>query len=196
MVSKQDKGKIWDKVYTKKAHWEGGVSKAARNLSKRLKKGDKILDLGCGSGDDSIFLAKKGFPIWGIDISRLAIKKAKSLSKLKNLHLSLGDIDGLKFKNNFFDAVICMWVLNSKTTSLEKSSKEIHRVLKKEGIATIGNILNIKYQNKKIERFRSKKDIINAFKNFKILEKIEFETHDKHAKPQHKHDVLILSLKK
>lgn len=190
------KGTGWDEAYKEKAHWEGRVTKAARNLSALLNKKDKILEIGCGSGDDSIFLAKKDFQVWGIDISKLAIKKAKSSGKLKNLRFSLGDVENLKFKDDFFGGVLCMWVLHSTTANLKKGSKEIHRVLKKGGISIIGVMLNMKYYDGKIEKFKSKKEILDAFKNFKIIKKMERESDDKHATPPHKHDIIILYLKK
>jgi methyl halide transferase len=37
----------------------------------------KALDIGCGTGDNAIWLAQKRFHVVGIDISEIAIKKAK-----------------------------------------------------------------------------------------------------------------------
>jgi len=37
----------------------------------------RVLDLGCGAGRHSLYLQKKGFDIFGIDISPLAIKICK-----------------------------------------------------------------------------------------------------------------------
>jgi len=43
----------------------------------------KALDIGCGTGDNAIWLAKKKFHVVGIDISEIAIKKAEEKA-LKN----------------------------------------------------------------------------------------------------------------
>jgi 2-polyprenyl-3-methyl-5-hydroxy-6-metoxy-1,4-benzoquinol methylase len=36
----------------------------------------KALDIGCGTGDNSIWLAQHGFQVTGVDISEVAIEKA------------------------------------------------------------------------------------------------------------------------
>jgi cyclopropane fatty-acyl-phospholipid synthase-like methyltransferase len=38
----------------------------------------RVLDIGCGTGTSVIYLATKGFDAFGLDISRIAIRKAKS----------------------------------------------------------------------------------------------------------------------
>jgi SAM-dependent methyltransferase len=41
-------------------------------------KSQRILDLGCGAGKNSIYLGKEGFDVVGLDISRSALKKIKA----------------------------------------------------------------------------------------------------------------------
>jgi len=41
----------------------------------------KVLDIGCGEGYNSIYLASRGFDVLGIDISKKAIKYAKENAK-------------------------------------------------------------------------------------------------------------------
>ena len=76
-----------------------------------LKKGEVVLDLGCGAGLDLYFYAKavgdKG-KVYGLDISEDMVNKAKrnmELSGIKNAEISLGESDNLSFQNNFFDVV-------------------------------------------------------------------------------------------
>tara|TARA_B100001248_G_scaffold258954_1_gene244145 strand:- start:1416 stop:1679 length:264 start_codon:yes stop_codon:yes gene_type:complete len=44
----------------------------------------KILEIGCGTGPNIIFLSENGFDTYGIDISPTAIKFANSQLKQKN----------------------------------------------------------------------------------------------------------------
>jgi len=189
----------WDEIYKKGAHWEKGSSKNMQLFIKYLNKGDRVLDAGCGSGQDSIFLAKQGFEVWGIDISNEAIKKAKKNKekyKLENLHFLVGDIQNLKFEDEFFDAIYSGWVLHN--LPLEKPASEIHRVLKKRGIAFLAFLLNTKYvKDKKIVRFHRKEDILKVYKKrFKILKQIQFHQEDFETERPHTHDVFIIILKK
>lgn len=58
----------------------------SRNLDMLWEKYDlahkgNILDVGCGPGAKSIYLAEKGFNVWGIDISSIAINLAIQASE-------------------------------------------------------------------------------------------------------------------
>lgn len=76
----------------------------------RLHPGDRVLDVGCGSGDDARSLA--GFVGWsgrviGVDSSAAMIAKAKQ--RANDWHLSVefsvGDAHNLEFADNVFDGV-------------------------------------------------------------------------------------------
>lgn len=51
------------------------------NLQKEIEKGSlkpgRMLDIGCGTGSDALWLAKKGFEVTGTDLSDIAIQTAK-----------------------------------------------------------------------------------------------------------------------
>ncbi len=53
-------------------------------VNKGVVKPCRTLDLGCGIGNYSIYLATKGFTVTGIDISSVAIEIAKKNAKEKN----------------------------------------------------------------------------------------------------------------
>ena len=73
---------IWEKYYREtpleKIPWQKTQADYFTKLidSNRIKPG-AALDLGCGTGMKSIYLAQKGFKVTGIDISETAIKIAK-----------------------------------------------------------------------------------------------------------------------
>jgi len=46
----------------------------------------KTIDLGCGTGDNAIFLAQHGFEVTAIDYAPSAIAKAKAVSKESPTH--------------------------------------------------------------------------------------------------------------
>jgi ubiquinone/menaquinone biosynthesis C-methylase UbiE len=85
---------------------EGGLTRFIE--SGALKLGAKVLELGCGTGTDSIHLAKNGFRVVGIDFSSLAIKEAKKRAQIQHLgdrcRFYLNDVCDLTFlKDEKFD---------------------------------------------------------------------------------------------
>lgn len=74
-----------------------------------MPSGGKVLELGCGAGDMSLFLAEKGFEVYGIDISPTAIEWAKEKAAERNLQVdfrvgSVLDLSG--FSDNVFDYIL------------------------------------------------------------------------------------------
>ena len=74
---------------------------------KRIKKG-KALEVCCGAGTQSIFLAKKGFDVTGVDISPSAIKIAKERAKQEKVKINfmVANSFDLKFEHDSFDFVL------------------------------------------------------------------------------------------
>ncbi len=93
----------------------------------------KILDIGCGPGVYADELSKRCEEFYGVDISPEMINMAKS-KKYGNAKFSIGEIENLQFKDELFDGVICVGVLEY-LDNIEDAVKEIARVTKKNGIA-------------------------------------------------------------
>ena len=68
-----------------------------------IKPKSKILDLACGKGRHSIYLAKKGFTITGIDLAEQSIVKAKQ-TELTNVNFEVHDMRKV-YKKDQFDFV-------------------------------------------------------------------------------------------
>lgn len=100
------------------------------------KRGDKILDVGCGDGVITILAAKRGAFVTGIDLSLPSIKSARSHAKKERVNdrtsFLASDIYNLPFKTESFDKVICTEVLEHLEKPLA-ALHEIRRVLKKRG---------------------------------------------------------------
>jgi len=146
--------------------WSFIVSHAFGVLKKiNLDRPLKILEIGCGTGNNLIFLAKEGFNTSGIDGSKTAISYAKSWSQRENLKIDfhLGDFSSLPFEDNEFDFIFDRAAISlSNFEGIKKTIDEMHRVLKTSGHAMInpysdhcssfhktpnedGTIKNIKY---------------------------------------------------
>ena len=78
----------------------------------------KVLDLGCGAGNNSLYLLKHGFKVIAVDYSDVALKIVND--KLKDVETILTDISNpLPFEDNSFDLVIAdlsLHYFNKETT--------------------------------------------------------------------------------
>jgi len=94
-----------------------------------------VLELGCGKGFNSIFLARTlpEMKFYGIDITdrHLAVAKNKSRS-MKNLKFQYGDFHQIDFEDDSFDLIFELEAICHAHDSRQVLS-EIHRTLRKGG---------------------------------------------------------------
>lgn len=95
----------------------------------------KLLDFGCGPGDNSLRFSRAGFQVSGFDISEENIQNANALFKYNNSKANFvaSPSESLPFKDQEFDVVIGIDILHH--VDIEKSMIELKRVLRKGGIA-------------------------------------------------------------
>jgi len=93
----------------------------------------RVLDAGCGPGVYTDRLSEAGYEIYGVDASEgmIALARAKHF---KNAKFFVGSVDDLKFQDTFFDAILCIGVLEY-LKDVEKAIKEAARVIRPGGIA-------------------------------------------------------------
>lgn len=107
----------------------------------QLKNGDKVLDVGCGTGVliEYIlkFVGQQGSYL-GVDISSKMIEKAKEKYKgIENVDFVCSDVVDLSF-TEYFDAIICYSVF-PHIEDKEKAIKKFSQMLKKGGKLAIAH---------------------------------------------------------
>ena len=95
-----------------------------------------ILDLGCGDGFLSFFLAQKQHRITSLDISQNRLDKFKQVSEKFNIKRVLGDVKNTGLPSQFFDIVVSSEVLEH-IEGYEEVIREAWRLLKKNGLFII-----------------------------------------------------------
>lgn len=106
-------------------------------------KGKKVLDLGCGSGETSVYLALKGAEVQAVDISPEMIEITKKLAEKhgvkNNVSTDVGNLEAMNFPENTYDAVYGQDILHH--LDFEIIFPKIHKTLKNGGIAVFSEPL-------------------------------------------------------
>lgn len=151
-MDKREILKNWDEAYRKIGILQPEVMDIVKEAVDVFRQNNvqKVLDLGFGTGRHTVFLAKKGFEMYGTEVS----EKGKEITeqRLKEAGLAaklfMADMHRLPFENGNFDAVIAIYVIEYNTLAgLKETIAEIKRVLKPGGIF-VGTLITDKdYKN-------------------------------------------------
>ena len=116
-LAKEDYMQAWDKIYKEKGKFFLKPHESISDVAKFFKRQGvkRILDLGSGTGRHVVYLAKKGFDVYGFDPSPTGIQISKKWLKAEHLtaHLLKHDMNKrLPYQDRFFDAVIATSTLH------------------------------------------------------------------------------------
>ena len=104
---------FWENEYLNKERSTfGNPSKEVEDIVSLLTNEAKILDVGCGDGRHSLYLAGLGFQVDAFDISQNAINKINCLKELSGLNINTYVCDALEFEfKHKYDLIIVHGVL-------------------------------------------------------------------------------------
>ena len=82
----------------------------------------KLLNVGCGEGKDSIFLARNGYDVTCFDCANSGIEKVKNTAERMGIHINafVSDICEFRLKTKF-DIIISSGMINSIPEELRKN---------------------------------------------------------------------------
>jgi ubiquinone/menaquinone biosynthesis C-methylase UbiE len=100
--------------------------------------GKRLLEVGCGTGTDSLQFARGGALFTGIDLTPRSIEIARKRFEVykQQGEFILSDAENLNFPDQSFDVVYSFGVIHH-TPNTERAATEIHRVLKPGGKAIV-----------------------------------------------------------
>ncbi len=171
---------IWNKLYDDRLSWK----KESITLPNVLKN-KRVLELGVGTGKTLVsILRQKPKEVCAVDFSERAIERSAERFGDK-VTLIQADAKHLPFEGEYFDIVVCYYVLNN---SLKRDRalvvKEIFRILKKRGVCLFEDfsVNDLRNDGKKHKtekntivkksglacHFFDEKELKELFKGFKI----------------------------
>jgi ubiquinone/menaquinone biosynthesis C-methylase UbiE len=102
-----------------------------------------VLDAGCGTGLLFSYLADLAEAIVGLDISRKTLMLSKSRARgFKNVHLMAADDDHMPFKQDTFDHVFAITLIQNSPDPIE-TLNEIVRVVRNDAVVVVTGLKRI-----------------------------------------------------
>jgi len=102
-----------------------------------LTKKDAVLDLGCGSGWLSIYLARAGFQVTGLDVAAHAIDLARMWANQEKcqIRFDISDIADISYGRSSFEGVVANSIFEHLTLELAATTvDQLHSLLIKNGV--------------------------------------------------------------
>lgn len=110
---------------------QGNTNNLCDNFLRSIKKGGKILDLGCGSGRDSLEFIKRGYKVTAVDCSK---EIANMASKIIGQQVICSKFEDLKLEEKFDGIWACASLLHVNRKDIINVIKNISLNLKEDGI--------------------------------------------------------------
>jgi SAM-dependent methyltransferase len=132
----------WERIFKEGGTFFKELHPEMKSIAARFREEscERILDIGCGTGRHTVYLAQEGFEVYSLDISPTALKYTIDMLSTHDLsaHLTLHDMNILPFEDGYFDAVICIQVIHHNTVDrIHKTVQEICRILHEKGLIWI-----------------------------------------------------------
>jgi methyl halide transferase len=100
----------WNERYQQgETPWDSGLpsKELIRVLDEEKIQPCRTIELGCGTGTNAVYLASRGFDVWGVDLSASALERARKKSADAGLNIQFieADICRLDLKTEPFDFI-------------------------------------------------------------------------------------------
>jgi len=130
----------WDFAYRSGAPWDFGSppSELVKLVEEGRLKPSRSLDIGCGTGTSVTYLASKGFDAYGLDISKVAIRKALAKAQALGVKCSLRvmdflDIEAISKLSTNFDVLLDLGCFHSLSAQERRRYKKSLNVVSHVG---------------------------------------------------------------
>jgi 2-polyprenyl-3-methyl-5-hydroxy-6-metoxy-1,4-benzoquinol methylase len=172
----EDDRRHWDRLYNTQSYVYGKEPAAFLRDNLKLLPQGKVLDIAMGEGRNAVFMARKGFKVEGVDISEVALRKARRLAKDNHVAVSTinADLNTYVIKPESYDVILNIDYLQRSLIP------QIKKGLRKGGIVVFENYTIDQLQNTQeqlpVDYLLNKGELKELFKDFQVL--VYRETND------------------
>lgn len=130
----------WEKIYSEQGEVQTEVLNTVVEAVEAFNRNGykDVLDLGCGTGRNTVYLAEKGFNVKACDLSETGLEMTKKKAEGLGFHdikYSVQNMTNLSYSDEVFDAVLCVWVQGHGTRrEVQMGIDESYRVIKDNGM--------------------------------------------------------------
>lgn len=130
---------VWDEIYQEQGIVQNEILPPVQSFIHKLKERGllKVLDLGCGTGRNAIYMAQLGMQVTATDLSDKGLEITAKRARKWGLCVETvkHDIRCISFGDNTFDAVLCSWVSGHGTLKdVKKHASEMLRIVRPGGM--------------------------------------------------------------
>ncbi|MCM2323326.1 MAG: methyltransferase domain-containing protein [Oligoflexia bacterium] len=173
----EDDRRRWDTLYSTRTYVFGKEPAAfLRDNIGQLSVG-KALDLAMGEGRNAVYLAKKGFSVDGVDISEVALQKARRLASENKVSITAinADLSAYTIRPETYQLIVNIDYLQRSLIP------QIRRGLKRGGIVvfetyTVEHLKNANGQHMRRDYLLERGELRRFFRDYEIL--VYRETND------------------
>jgi ubiquinone/menaquinone biosynthesis C-methylase UbiE len=134
MSTKGDWSRLYDSFDGRNYHFHVRRNRVLELLPEKL---GRVLDVGCGPGVMTEIVLERGGVFDGVDLSPEMVREAsEKFGHLPNVSFGVGNIEKIDARDETYDQLICMAVIEYLKTP-DRAMSEMARVLKPGGIAII-----------------------------------------------------------
>jgi len=158
----EDDRQKWDTLYSTKGYVYGKEPSAFLQETLRQLPMGKVLDIAMGEGRNAVFMASKGFQVDGVDISDVALRKARRLAREHRVkvHLINADLNSYVIRPNTYDVILNIDYLQRSLIP------QIKQGLKTGGMVVFENAVSPQTPK---DFVLQKDELKQLFKDFEIL---------------------------
>jgi cyclopropane fatty-acyl-phospholipid synthase-like methyltransferase len=174
----------WDARYRSEEYIFGTRPNAfLTSQEKHLVAGSRVLAVADGEGRNGVWLAERGCKVCAVDISPVAVEKAKKLAldRKVDIEIVIADLMKWEWPEAAFDAVVCIFIQFASPRMRKKLFDGFWHTLRPGGVVIMEGygVKQLQYTSggpKELENLYTPQILRDAFTGWQMLLLHEYET--------------------